>query len=485
MAVRMQKPFAQRRSGVLLHVGSLPSGDFGPDAYHFINFLADSGFGIWQVLPLNPPDKDNSPYIACAVQALNPDFISQHLLQEWSWLPEKFVGSRNDLLGSARQYFHAHALDEDKKRYVDFLEAQKDWLNDYALYIVLEEKFNNTPWYEWDRPLRDRQEDVLREARSKHAERIDEIRFEQFVANRQWQVLHEYAHTRGIQIFGDLPIFVSLDSVDVWVQRKYFKLDKQGQPYVVAGVPPDYFSETGQRWGNPLYDWKNMQEADFDWWISRMRRQLELFDIVRMDHFRGFEAYWEIDANSDSAVEGKWIKAPGDELFATLKKHFGPLPLVAEDLGDITEEVLRLRRKYLLPGMSIMQFGFDGEPDNPHLPHNFEHDNVVYSGTHDNNTTLGWYHDLDSRTKRLVNSYFACTGSDMPWPVIHAVLSSVAQTAIVTMQDLLALGSDTRMNMPGVKRGNWSWKFDWQQVPADLASRMLEMNSQYSRNHGL
>ena len=310
---------------------------------------------------------------------------------------------------------------------------------------------------------------------------MEVTRFAQFVVDRQWQALRDYAGQKGIHIFGDLPIFVSHDSVDVWRNRNEFHLLKNGQPKVVAGVPPDYFSETGQRWGNPLYNWPAMQKNDFSWWRQRMQRQLELYDIIRIDHFRGLEAYWEIKASQKTAEKGKWVKAPGEALFKSFLTNFGELPLVAEDLGVITDEVTRLRHQFNLPGMKILQFGFVEDFNNAYLPHQHERDYVVYTGTHDNDTTLGWYQSLDPELRQTVKDYLACADTDMPLAMVRAALASVAQTAIVPMQDLLGLGSSARMNIPGVKEGNWQWSFHWQQVPDTLSGLLLKMNTVYGR----
>jgi len=480
-AKKTAKPFAKRCAGILLHPSSLPNADFGPDAYHFIDFLSSAGFSLWQVLPLNPPDAENSPYIARAALALHTEFLSPHVLREWGWLTETDPQHGDAMLHAVRTGFAANAHDGDAERYQQFLTSNAAWLDDYALFEAIKAAQSDKSWQQWPKALRDRDSKALAKAADDHIEHIDDIKFGQFAIDRQWRALRDYAHSRDVKLFGDVPIFVALDSVDVWANRDNFLLDKTGMPTVVAGVPPDYFSKTGQRWGNPLYNWPKMEEQGFRWWLSRLQRQLDLFDIVRIDHFRGFEAYWEIDASEESAINGRWVKAPGDALFKTLKKELGAIPLVAEDLGLITKEVHQLRKRYKLPGMRILQFGFDGKPDNPYLPHNYEHDTVVYSGTHDNDTTFGWYHSLDEGGKQLVNHYLGCDGESMPWPVIRAALSCVAQLAVIPMQDLLALGTDARMNVPGVMKGNWVWKFDWHQVPDDLAAKLHEMNRCYGR----
>jgi 4-alpha-glucanotransferase len=305
--------------------------------------------------------------------------------------------------------------------------------------------------------------------------------FEQFVFERQWQTLRAHAHERDLLLFGDMPIFVAHDSVDVWAQRDYFMLDADGQPTVVAGVPPDYFSAQGQRWGNPLYRWKRMQTDGFRWWIARMTTEFRRFDLLRVDHFRGFEACWEIPAADETAVNGRWVKAVGEALFEVLRSHFGTLPLVAEDLGLITPEVLALRDKYELPGMEILQFAFDSGADNPYLPHNHRKMGVVYTGTHDNDTTLGWFENLPAERQLRVVEYLGYPHEPMPWPLVRAALASASQLAIMPMQDILGLGRGQRMNTPGTAEGNWSWRFGWEQLLPDLPERLRRMARMYGR----
>ena len=473
--------FAKRQSGVLCHPTSLPGGDFGPDAYYFIDFLALSGFGLWQVLPLNPADEQGSPYTTTSSFALDTRFISCFILREWNWLPDADLELSDRTLALAYQHFKQNATTADKQRYKKFCQTQAYWLDDYALYTSIKATQQEKAWFQWPPALRDRKEKSLHQLIESHAEAIEIIRFSQFAVDRQWQAIRKYAREKGIHIFGDLPIFVSHDSVDVWRNRDEFHLLKNGQPKVVAGVPPDYFSETGQRWGNPLYNWAAMQKNDFSWWRQRMQRQLDLYDIIRIDHFRGLEAYWEIKASQKTAEKGKWVKAPGEALFKSFMNYFGELPLVAEDLGVITDEVTHLRHQFNLPGMKILQFGFVEGFNNAYLPHQHERDYVVYTGTHDNDTTLGWYQSLDPALRQKVKDYLACADTDMPLAMVRAALASVAQTAIIPMQDLLSLDNSARMNIPGVKEGNWQWSFQWQQVPDDLSRLLLKMNTVYGR----
>ena len=483
MAKVSYKPFSERSAGVLCHPSSLPSGDFGPDAYHFVNFLALSGFELWQILPLNPPDDEGSPYTSRSSLALNTDFVSAFLLREWNWLADDASILPGTVLVSAYEHFKSNASSADKRRYTSFKKQQSHWLPDHALYEFIKKMHNGDPWHKWPKALRERNQKALKKLQESNADDIEKIMFSQFVVDRQWQVLREYAAGQGVRVFGDLPIFVSHDSVDVWANRDSFHLLKNGQPKVVAGVPPDYFSETGQRWGNPLYNWDVMQKNDFEWWRHRMQRQLGLYDLIRIDHFRGLEACWEIKASEKTAIKGRWVKAPGEAFLKSLHKHFGKLPLVAEDLGVITKQVTQMRHQFGLPGMKILQFGFEADYNNAYLPHQHEKDYVVYTGTHDNDTILGWYRGLNESSKQRVNNYFACNENDMPWPLIRAALASVAQTAIMPMQDLLGLGNEAKMNTPGTIKGNWTWRFSWDQVPEHLSRNLLKMNQIYGRHH--
>ncbi|MDX5151895.1 MAG: 4-alpha-glucanotransferase, partial [Acidiferrobacterales bacterium] len=354
-------------------------------------------------------------------------------------------------------------------------------LDDFALYAVIREKYQKKPWYEWTELLRNRETRALKAFADRHVQQIDQVKFEQFLFSMQWSALRHYANERGVKIFGDMPIFVAHDSAEVWAHREYFSVDSHGHAIEVAGVPPDYFSEEGQRWGNPLFAWETMQEDGFTWWQERMRSAFNLYDLVRIDHFRGFEAYWSIPATAETAIDGEWIVAPGEQLFNAMREAFGKLPVVAEDLGLITEEVMNLRRQFGFPGMCILQFAFDGTGKNPYLPHNHEADSVVYTGTHDNNTTVAWYKELDDDGKQNVMDYLGHPSEGMPWPLIRSAFASVATTAIIPMQDLLELGDGNRMNTPGTTSGNWQWRFDWEQVPENLADRLKHLLHIYGR----
>lgn len=480
-------PLKKRQAGILLHPTSLPgpwgNGDFGSEAYRFVDFLAEAGQEVWQLLPLGPTN-GGSPYQCFSAHAGNPDLISVELLQEWGWLQQGRIGPderREDLLRRSLDGFRARSHEKEMDEFRSFVADNARWLEDFALYSALKLHFEQRPWTDWPAAIRDRDRKAVEKAAREHTEELDLVRFEQFVFFRQWSTLKSYANGKGISIFGDMPIFVAHDSADVWAQRDCFFLDENGQPTVVAGVPPDYFSETGQRWGNPHYDWEWMEADRFDWWLHRMESQLKLFDLVRIDHFRGFEAYWEVPAHEETAINGRWVKAPGDALFARLRERFDPLPVVAEDLGIITEEVEALRHKYALPGMKVLQFAFEGGAENPYLPHNYESNTVVYTGTHDNDTTLGWFEQLNDDHRGYIQEYLGYPSEPMPWPLITAAYASVSALAVVPLQDVLELDSTHRMNVPGTEDGNWGWRFSWDMVPEELAPRLRRMTEIYGR----
>jgi 4-alpha-glucanotransferase len=489
-------PIDRRRTGILLHPTSLPGpahhGDFGSEAYRFVDFLAAAGQTVWQVLPLGQTHDGGSPYQCLSVHAGNPRLISLQRLVEQGWL-EPGIAADLDPADEARNYandgplaralqlFRERADEATRADFYAFLTAAHDWLEDYALFLALRARFRHAAWTEWPAPLRDREEHALAKARSRYQLFVDLVRFEQFLFYRQWTELRRYANRKGILLFGDMPIFVAHDSVDVWAHRNIFYLDRRGQPVVVAGVPPDYFSAKGQRWGNPHYRWDAMAQDGYRWWIRRIESQLDLFDLIRIDHFRGFESFWEIPADREDAMEGRWVDGPGERLFDAFLARFGKLPFVAEDLGMITPAVLALRDKYALPGMKILQFAFDGSPDNPYLPHNHVADCVIYTGTHDNDTTVGWYQALSPQVKSYVMEYLSFPGEPMPWPLIRCAMESVAKLAILPMQDVLGLDSRHRMNTPGTTEGNWRWRFTWDQVPPDLAGKLKRMAQIYRR----
>lgn len=441
----------RRRSGVLLHPTSLchERGALGAAGRAFVDWLAAAGFSVWQVLPLGPTGADGSPYWARSDFAGHTALIDPHERPD----PQQ----QGDELRA-------------------FCAQQSWWLEDYVLFEALSAEQRGQPWWEWPVPLRDRDPQVLKLAAWRLEATLQRLRIEQWVFARQWQSLRDYAAQRGVRLFGDLPIYVAPDSVSTWASRRQFQLDANGRSTAVAGVPPDYFSKDGQLWGNPLYDWAIHRADGFAFWRARLGQQLERFDLLRIDHFRGLAGYWSVPAGASTARDGHWVTAPGMHLFETLQREFTDLPFVAEDLGVITADVEELRQRFHLPGMRVLQFGFDGSGSNPHLPHNYTVDTVAYSGTHDNDTTLGWYRELDAGATRHVHEYLNCSPQQMPYAVLHATLASVARLAILPAQDVLGLGSEARFNTPGTVKGNWSWKLAPQTLDAELAGRFARLN---------
>lgn len=472
----------RRRAGVLLHPTSFPSGDLGPDVERFLDFMQAAGLSVWQTLPIGPTHSDGSPYHSLSVRAIGPQLISLDRLAKAGWLTDVPAdpAARRAALVRAHEGFRARASADDRAAFEQFYERERGWLREYALYQALREENGERPWWMWSPELRDRDRKALSAAGNRLAARLQHTYFEQFVAVGQWQAARERTRERGILLFGDMPIFVAHDSAEVWAHRACFKLDETGQPRVVAGVPPDYFSAQGQRWGNPLYDWEYLSAHKFEWWIARLATELARFDIVRVDHFRGFEACWEIPAQDETAVNGRWVKVPGEALFDALLRRFKKLPLVAEDLGLITPEVHRLRTRYGLPGMAVLHFAFEGGSTNPYLPHNIERDQVAYTGTHDNDTTLGWFESLTQEQQGRVREYLS-SNEPMPWLLVRVALMSVARLAVIPWQDFLGLGRGHRMNMPGTNVGNWGWKFDWSQVAPELPVRVRHLVELYGR----
>lgn len=483
----------RRRAGVLLHVASLPgrygNGDFSHDAYRFVEFLGQVGASVWQTLPLGYPHLDGSPYQCLSAHAGNPLFISLDWLGDRGWLrslrddvpEEEGSAYRLACLREARRAFESRGDGESRRDFVRFVGEQAYWLEDFALYMALRAAQGHRSWHEWPASLRDRSPSVLARARAELADAMEQQRFEQWVFFRQWREIRNYAHELGVLLYGDLPIFVSADSSDVWARRDYFRLDASGREIVVAGVPPDYFSELGQRWGNPLYAWERMEADGFQWWKERLTTQLALFDWVRIDHFRGFDACWEIPAEEETALNGRWISAPGHALLGALSEVFSPLPLIAEDLGTITPGVGALRERFGIPGMTVVQFGFDGNPHNPYLPHNHKPYSVTYTGTHDNDTSLSWFRSLPPSLQDHVRDYlgYAC---EMPDALIRAALASCARLAVLPMQDVLGLGEGERMNTPGTTTGNWNWRFSWDQVDPARLVRIRHWGELYGRS---
>jgi len=488
-----------RSAGILLHPTSLPGphgiGELGSEALRFVQFLEEAGQQLWQTLPLGPTGDSGSPYSAYSAFAGNPLLVSTENLVRDNLIehgplekkdgpvnyPEvtrsKTVTLREAFVPASRR-MAGKVSDPDLE---EFREEHRSWLEDYALYAALKEKFREAPWTAWDGDLAHREPKALARARR---ELVEEVRFHEWVQHRffqDWGEVKEAANRSGIEVIGDLPIFVAHDSADVWANQDLFSLDRSGEPSVVAGVPPDYFSETGQLWGNPLYRWDRMADDGYAWWVERMRMSLTLFDAVRLDHFRGFEAYWEIPAGEETAANGRWVGGPKDALFSALRKSLGDLPVIAEDLGDITPEVEALRDRLALPGMKILQFAWGSGPDNPYLPHNYGHDNwVVYTGTHDNDTTAGW---LSSASAEEMASLRRYTGREYVSvrDLICLAYSSVAARAVVPMQDVLGLGSGARTNTPGTTEGNWAWRVDGAALTPELATRLRNLTETYGR----
>ncbi|MGZ5027142.1 MAG: 4-alpha-glucanotransferase [Methylobacter sp.] len=482
----------KRRAGILLHITSLPGagrqGDLGEEAYNFVRFLHDSGVSVWQVLPLGITHADGSPYQCLSAHAGNPALISLDWLVNKGWLQrsekcEECAGDCSVRCLVAKAYFGflERAESRDKDGFAYFCQEHAFWLDDFALFMALRAEFNEQCWNQWPEHFKERDVKAIKEARRRLNKQIDCIKFEQYVFFRQWLELKAFANQHDVLLFGDIPIFVSYDSSDVWAHREVFKLDESGEMSVVTGVPPDYFSETGQRWGNPHYNWNYLKKTGFHWWVERMKTQLEMFDIVRIDHFRGLEAAWEIPANEDTAINGTWVKAPGKALLNAIKAEHGPIQLVAEDLGIITPEVEELRDEFALPGMKILQFAFGGGPDNPYLPDNYEKNCVVYTGTHDNDTTLGWLQSISDDERNYIYNYLGNPAMPLHCALIHAALASVANLAVIPMQDILELGSEHRMNTPGTTVGNWAWRFQWDQLSHERAVRFAYLVGLFNR----
>jgi len=488
-----------RGCGILLHPTSLPGpggiGCLGDDARRFVDLLQAMGMSYWQVLPLSPTGYGNSPYSALSAFACNPLLIDLEQLVAEGDLPatsqpNQYPAERVDfarllieksaLLRQAAETFLKQADSERHQEYRRFCDSHA-WLEDYALFMALKQRFGGSAWRDWPEEFAC----PTPEQRQRLAETLDsELAIEKYLqwqAFRQWHALRQYANQRGIAIIGDIPIFVAYDSADVWSRRELFLLDTDGNPTVVAGVPPDYFSATGQLWGNPLYDWQLMEQQGYQWWIERCRVLFELFDLVRVDHFRGFEAAWHIPANATTAVDGAWVTGPGERLFDALQAALGELPIIAEDLGVITPAVLALRDRYRFPGMKILQFAFDAAIDDRDLPHNHEKRGVVYTGTHDNDTTKGWYTSRTVQEREEMHAYLGTSGTDAVGDLIRAALMSVADTAIIPMQDLLRLDSESRMNIPGTPSGNWEWRFSWEMIPLELIETLRQQLGRYGR----
>jgi 4-alpha-glucanotransferase len=487
----------QRASGVLLHITSLPGpngiGDMGPDAYRFVDWLESSGQSLWQLLPMTPIGPGNSPYQSVSAFAGSPLMVAFEPLLQAGWLgrlgePEggwdphrvdfgKVINWRMSLLRDAFSGFESRAGEDDTKAFERWMKKEASWLNDYALFMALETAHGGMPWWTWEVDLQQRKKTALTAAKKKHA---DEVRFwawVQWCFDQQLTSLKTYANDKGIQLVGDLPIFIAHHSADCWARPDLYELDDSFQPTVVAGVPPDDLGPEGQRWGNPLYRWDRMAAEGYDWWVARTKRALAQADVFRIDHFRGFAGYWEIPSSSPSAKQGQWLPGPGKALFDAIAKALGPLPIIAEDLGLITPDVHELRDGCGFPGMKILQFAFGADGNHEFLPQSYRRDTVVYTGTHDNDTVLGWWANATPREKHFAGTYLACGSSDVHWAMIRSASNSVSNLAIFPMQDILGLGSEHRMNIPGTLGDhNWSWRMTWDMLNADHG-RVLGMVS--------
>ena len=489
----------RRKSGILLHPTSLPGpggiGTLGRECRRFIDFLEASGQSLWQILPLGPAAYGNSPYSCYSAFAGNPLLVDLTPLMDEGDLetcgpepvfPAEYVdfalveNHKIPLLKTAAARFHAHSDLERKEEFWHFCDTTP-WLHDYALFMALKDHFGGKSWTAWPKEIARREPGALEKYSVRLGVTIGEQKYIQWQLFRQWRHIKEYANGKGISIVGDIPIFVAFDSADVWVSPHLFKLDEKGRPTVVAGVPPDYFSKTGQRWGNPLYNWDAMAADGFSWWVERFRSCFALCDMVRVDHFRGFEACWEVPAREKTAINGQWVNGPGVALFDAVIDALGRLPIIAEDLGVITPEVEELRDRYRFPGMKILQFAFDSGPGNPYLPHNYTPDFVAYTGTHDNDTTVGWFDALASHHRKGVLAYMGTSGREIHWELIRLGLASVANLAIFPLQDILGLDGSARMNLPGTPRGNWSWRFGAGALTEKHAERLHELTTLFGR----
>jgi 4-alpha-glucanotransferase len=502
-----------RASGILLHPTSLPGrfgiGDLGPAAYRFADFLVSSGQSLWQVLPLGPTGYGDSPYAGYSAFAgntllISPEklfedgLLSQSEIDEIPSLPDDKVDFgraheiKDKLLAQAFDRYQRTTDTEFRREFETFAEQNSSWLNDYAMFRALKTEHGGKAWHEWEPSIVRREPNAMSGAKSRLHDQIEAHKFAQFLFFKQWFELKAYCNERGICLIGDVPIFVAQDSADVWTNPEQFKLNRDGIPTVVAGVPPDYFSTTGQFWGNPLYDWERMQADGFKWWIERVRAIQRMVDIARIDHFRGFAAGWEIPGGDTTAENGRWVEVPGRELFDAIRRALGNLPIIAEDLGVITPDVEKLRDGFGFPGMRVLQFAFSSDTTNIDLPHNYHHNVVVYTGTHDNDTTAGWFNSVAgagstrsaeqiAAEKSLCLKYLNTDGAEIHWDFIRAVLASVADTAILPLQDLLGLGAEGRMNLPNSTQGNWIWRFREGELTDDHAERLREMTDTYGR----
>ncbi|MGC9292834.1 MAG: 4-alpha-glucanotransferase [Acidobacteriaceae bacterium] len=497
----------ERASGTILHISSLPSyggiGDLGPAAYTFADFLAAAKQQYWQVLPLGPTGYGNSPYSALSAFAGNPLFISLERLVDGHWLERerlagllgaegpvdfgRVIAIKMALLEEAAGNFvdqcnSGQCSGDLRNRFVQFCRAQAHWLDDYASFSVLRRTFQGAGWHTWPEEYRKRTTAGLAHLRSEQGRALAVEQALQFFFAEQWNALRWYCGERGIHLIGDAAIFVNYDSADVWTHPEIFELDAKGALLRVSGVPPDYFSKTGQRWGNPLYRWEVLEQRGFDWWVARLRRALELCDVVRLDHFRGFDAYWAIPAAEETAIHGAWEQAPGAQLFATLERELGGLPLIAEDLGVITPAVEALRQQFHLPGMRVLQFGFADRGGHLHLPHRYEENTVAFTGTHDNDTTLGWWQKAPPEVQQNALTYLQPGEDGIVWAMVRAAATSVARLSLFPLQDLLGLDSTARMNTPAQPAGNWAWRYAPDALRPELAEKLAALMEMTDRD---
>ena len=492
----------ERASGILLHPTSLPgplgSGDFGSDAYKFVDWLISAGQTYWQTLPLGGIGPGNSPYMSSSAFAGNILLVDLAELAEQGWLEEEdlkphpeFRADRIDFtlmnpfrMSRLRRASHAFFVSPDKRSrtdYLEFCDSEKNWLDDYALFMTLNASQNGLTWSKWPTELAKRDRQSLSKVADSCKEELGFWKFCQWCFARQWSKLKLYANERGVRIIGDVPIFVAYQSADVWAHQDLFELDEDGDPIVVAGVPPDYFSATGQLWGNPLYRWDAHESTGFAWWIARLGHALRICDLVRIDHFRGFASYWEIPAGESTAMNGKWVPGPGAKLFQAFQDALGGLPIIAEDLGVITPDVVELREQFNLPGMRILQFAFGEDDSHYFLPHHYVPNSVAYTGTHDNDTTIGWWNTATPKEKEFAQKYLDTTGHQIQWDMIRAISGSEANTVIIPMQDVLGLAGDDRMNYPGQHADNWEWRFSWNQVRQEYTETLVDITMKSGR----
>lgn len=495
---------AVRSSGLLLHPTSLPSrfgiGDLGPAALQWIDVLVQAEQSWWQILPLGPTGYGDSPYQSFSAFAGNPLLISPEAMVNDGLLDEKEIEDiqvtaeradfgealeiKTELVQRAWTRFHEGDFSQLRSEFETFIETEKDWLDDYVLFMAIREQQDSKSWQEWPDALRKRDESAISQARTQLEDNIGQHQFRQFLFYRQWNAVRTYANNKGIRLIGDIPIFISSDSADVWANPKLFLLDEDNRPTVVAGVPPDYFCETGQLWGNPHYDWDALRGSGYAWWVSRAKATLSQVDLVRLDHFCGFESAWHVPAGEETAINGKYVPGPGAHFFESMKRALDGLPFIAEDLGTVTPAVETLRDQFELPGMKVLHFAFGDDWKNPFLPHNYVHNCVAYTGTHDNNTSRGWYAEISDDARDRYRRYTASSGDDVSWDLVRLAWSSVANIAIAPLQDILDLGGEARMNLPGHIGGNWSWRFTFEMLEQQAIDRLRKITRMFSREPG-